>query len=347
MTTTIHAQTTSKSGKAKLPPATDKNPGQKTPVVTPTAPPLNPKANQAIPKELVPADIHPLDPKLEAHLKKWESKSAAIKTLHGNQTRSEFNHTFKVEKKQSGKFFLETPDKGRIDMLAVKGIKEGAPSLKKDKSGENYKLESGQSERWICTGDEIMRIDEVSKTYEKDEIPESERGKNIVHTPLPFLLGMKMDEATSRFQLSMAGETDNLIQIKAIPLTEKDQQNYQIAWIRLDKKTYLPTWVKLKDQSGLEIEYTFEDVVVNDSDVKSKLKDWLGMDSDPYHPNLKKYKPFVAPNAVAPAVPQQKPEKPVEAPPGKTRISVKTSSSTIIINKRPQPSGTNTPAKGN
>ena len=237
-----------------------------------------------------------MPPELIAILKHWEVASAKVKTLHGMQSRSEFIKAFSVEKVTKGHFFLETPDKGRIDMLACE-IKKGEVSKKKDKDGSPYTLESGQSMKWICTGEAILQLSEneneigkeKEKTYQKVEIPEDQRGANIVHTPLPFLFGMKAEEAKTRFRLKLQAENADFAKIWVFPRMEKDRQNYTAAAITLDKKRYLPTRVHLVDEdTGVDVVYTFESIVVNE---RKLLPNW---GSDPYHPNLRGYKLVVA-----------------------------------------------------
>ena len=84
-----------------------------------------PAANNSNPKREAKVDPRPvfhapeIPPELDAILKRWEVESAKVKTLHGKQTKTEFNLVFEVEKVTKVDFFFETPDKGRIDMAAV------------------------------------------------------------------------------------------------------------------------------------------------------------------------------------------------------------------------------------
>ncbi len=290
-TTVLEAQQSTKPGQRAVQPAG----GNRQPPVKKAAV----DERLALPK--APVDDQ-LEPELEEVLAKWEQQSSKIKSLHGTQSRSEFNHVFCVEKISEGPFFLETPDKGRIDMLSV-SIKKGAVSNKKNSEDKPYTLETGQSERWICTGDAIVMLNEVDKSYAKEEIPEEQRGKNIVHSPLPFLLGMKADEAKQRFKLMIEKDkngklksNDEFVVLLAYPKMEKDKQNYRVARITLDKKKYLPVQVRLKDDSDSEIVYTFKGVVINDSDVRSRLRNMFGQEKDPYHPNLDKYTQVITPD---------------------------------------------------
>ena len=239
-------------------------------------------------------EIDKLDPKLEKILIDWEAHSSKIKSLQGKHIRKEFIKTFAVEKVSEGQFFLETPDKGRIDMIA-KPIAKGAVASRKD-----YSLEKGSSERWICTGEEILAFNEDDKTYSREVLPASMRGKNIVHSPLPFLFGMKADEAKQRFNLKLVGfnKDNTAVQIQAIPRMDSDRQNYSEAAIMLDLKRFVPNAVRLLDPNGIETVYIFEGVKINDSGFWQELK--TKFSGDPYHPSLKGYKLQIS-NDIQPA----------------------------------------------
>ncbi len=286
-------------------------PGQRQPQqpannkpMTQKAPPKNddsPKQSVEDPnadRDAILAQEKMLD-RLDHILARWEIESEKIKSLHGKQSRSEFNHVFAIEKVSEGPFYLETPDKGRIDLNPIR-IEKGDISNRMTKPGPGakpkpYNLETGKQERWICTGDAIILVNDEEKTFQKEVIPEDQRGKNIIDSPLPFLFGMKAEEAKHRFKLSIMKETKESVTLLAYPKMAKDQENYEKAAITLDKKTFLPSQVRLIDQSKLEIVYSFQSIVVNDSDVKSRLSKIFGLDKDPFRPNLKGYQPVLPP----------------------------------------------------
>lgn len=281
---------------------------------------------------------------LDAVLNKWEQESSKIKSLHGTQYKSEFNHTFQVEKVSTGPFFFETPDRGRIDFLAVK-IPKGKVSNKKDDNGKPFELASGQSQRWICTGTQIIEIMEDEKTYMSIEIPEEKRGKNIIHTPLPFLFGMKAEEAKSRFDLKLSSETADKAVLFARPKMAQDQQNYRVAEITLNKKNhYLPEKVRLVDQEKSEIVYTFEKAVINDGDFKGKMSTLLGMKGDPFNPSLKDYKVVLPPEDPIEARERQQTIQPVKGPDRQgTKTTQATGTKTDAAGKQPAPRNGLTP----
>ena len=241
----------------------------------------------------------PISPELDKILLRWETESDKIKSLHGKHMRQEFNKTFAVEKVSEGEFFLETPDKGRIDMVGKDP--KGSVSKRKDEAGEPYALEKGSSERWICTGEEIIAFDDVDKTYSRDVLPQNMRGKNIVHSPLPFLFGMKAEEAKNRFSMTLLSidKEKERVTLKAVPRMDSDRQNYHEAYIILDTKRFIPVGVRLIDPNGLETIYMFKDVTINDGGFATRLV--ARFSRDPYKPSFIGYKRFVPNDAEPPA----------------------------------------------
>ena len=235
--------------------------------------------------------IEPLPAELEKLLKQWEDASATIKTLSGEQTRIVYNRVFEVQRLARGEFFYEAPDKGRIDLKGIP-IQEGQQSSRiNPKTQTRYRLESDQESKWLCNGDEILTIDEDSKTVEAYPLPPDLKGKNIIHGPLPFLFGMKAEEAKRRFELSFYDtkkNTANEVWITAKPRQEMDRDNFQEATIQLDRKRFLPLAVRLIDPSGnVETVYIFDakQLQVNKRELLPEI-----FRRDPFHPNLRGYK---------------------------------------------------------
>lgn len=258
------------------------------------------------PERVVQAEPEKLPPALETILRDWETKSSQIKFLHGSHTRTVYNLVFQEERVAKGKFFLQTPDKGRIDLVGEKP-KAGVKSARIGLNGEPFHIVPDRSEKWICTGDEIVMVDDEQKTYQPIPLPEEAKGTNIINTPLPFLFGMKADDAKRRFHFELNKETKENAVLIIHPKMEADLQNYKKAFVILDKSTYLPTAVKLIDPTAnLETVYKFEAVKINDNGIRAKIGEVLGWrDKDIFRPDLKGqgYKLVLPP---APEAPPQK-----------------------------------------
>lgn len=247
------------------------------------------------------ADIEePVSEELQKILEEWEKKSALVKSIHGKHTRVVYNLVFEVEKHAEGKFYLQTPDKGRIDLVGLPP-KKGDVSTRIGKSGKPFRLEADRAEKWICDGIEIKVVNDEEKNYESTELPKHLRGTNIVNGPLPFLFGMKAEETKRRYKLELIPTKNPEVHTLRIePRLRNDADNYKTAFIRLEKTRFLPTGVILIDPTGnLETRYTFTILGVNDVNNANFLtrigKGLFGEDADPFNPNLKKYKRVLAP----------------------------------------------------
>ena len=139
---------------------------------------------------------------MERLLADWEQKSVRISRLRGKLTRFVYDSVYLVEEKSDGEFWYEAPDRGRMDFEAVELPEPAISRDKKDRNGKPYALESGANERWICTGKEIYLIHDDQKLYDLVKIPPQQQGRNIVNGPLPFLFGMKAEQAKRRYVLS-------------------------------------------------------------------------------------------------------------------------------------------------
>lgn len=232
--------------------------------------------------------IEELPKELEAVLKAWELASSKIQRLQGEHKRYVYDKVFNVEKRADGIFYYEAPDKGRIDIAPAKIAKGEASKRLDPKSQKPFKLEADREERWICTGKEILQINDQEKTYEMYPIPPQHQGANIMEGPLPFLFGMPADKAKKRFKLTLVAETPVEVRLHAIPRWKSDAEGYREAEIILDKtqNRYLPKAVRLIDPSGnLETVYQFVDLQLNKRELFPAI--W---GKDPFHPPMKGYR---------------------------------------------------------
>ncbi|MBC7820065.1 MAG: hypothetical protein IAG10_24545 [Planctomycetaceae bacterium] len=244
-----------------------------------------------------PLVVQPVSPELRQILDDWEQHSSQIKSLHGKHTRFLYNHVFEIEKRSNGKWYLETPDKGRIDLVGIPPKLVGIPPKKEvsrkigKQSGHPYRIEPDQEQMWICNGDEILigNVNGDEKTYEVAPVPPHLRGTNIVNGPLPFLFGMKAVDAQKRYELTLLSNDKSSVKIRIVPRFQTDRDNYKMAEIILEKARYLPTAVRLLDPTeNVETVYLFEIIDVNDRSLRTKLGTIFGGDIDPFRPDMKK-----------------------------------------------------------
>lgn len=248
--------------------------------------------------------VEPLPKELEQLLKDWERESAKVEKLSGKHKRIVYNKVFEVEKIAEGQFYYEAPDKGRIDLVGIEPKKDEKSQRLSEKTGKPWRLEKEQQTKWICTGKEILNINEEAKTVEAFPLPQELQGTNIIHGPLPFLFGMKAEEAKQRFAISYVDQedpkknNDKVVWLTAKPRQVMDRDNFQEATIILDRERFLPLAVKLVDPSGnLETVYTFSKKELHVNQQQALVPPIFR--NKPFQPNLKNYK-LIQPDVAVP-----------------------------------------------
>ena len=281
------AQDDAPAQRTRPPLNTDPNAGE-----TPSAAGAKPgKLARPAPQEL---RIEKVPPELEKVLQDWERHTSQFKKLVGEFSVFKYDHELEIEKRGEGKFAHEAPDKGNYETKGME-IAKGQKSKKKNKDGEPYSLQSEAPVRWVCTGKEIIRIDEKEKTYEKIPIPPESQGQNIIEGPLPFLFGMKAQQAKMRYRMKILEQNDETIKLQVIPIRRNDAVNWDKALLLIDAKLFVPKAVQLFDPLGSETVHVFKNVEINPK------KGWL--QEDPFKPNLRSYKEAVTGGSQSAAAP--------------------------------------------
>ncbi|MBI3864202.1 MAG: hypothetical protein HY290_20145 [Planctomycetia bacterium] len=231
--------------------------------------------------------VEKISPELEAVLKEWERQTSQFKKLAGSFSVFQYDPTFEIERRGEGTFVHEAPDKGNYERKGAV-IAKGEKSKKKGKDGERYTLQALDPERWVCNGKEIIRIDEKEKSYEKIPIPPEAQGQKIIEGPLPFLFGMKAEDAKKRYKMKLLKREETQIWLEVIPVRRSDASNWDKAIVIIDARKFVPNAVQLFDPTGSETVHVFKDVEINPK------REWWG--PDPFKPNLnlRGYKPAIS-----------------------------------------------------
>ncbi len=215
----------------------------------------------------------PVTPEMMTVLKQWEAKTKGFTSLQCPVTRIEFDKVFAYETRSNGVVYFENPDHGRIDFDPAN--KDWLAKPGRVAAGKVYKVGPGSRASWICTGKQIFVLDPKAKTYDLIDIPSEMQGQNITRSPLPFIFGMKVQDAINRFNLSfgpyhdpegkLLGKNGKLlptspaIHVIACPFDPNVVKEYTQAEILLDPVTFLPKNLRTLDPSGnKETVYSFD-----------------------------------------------------------------------------------------
>lgn len=233
-----------------------------------------------------------LSPQMEQFLIDWENKTELIKKLSAKVRTEETNTTFGVKKLGTGEVKFVTPDKASYHIKPVEITEEMKAAAKKK---GDITLDSADEERFVSTGKEIYRINDREKTYEKIPIPPNMQGKRIIDGPLPFLFGMKAEEAKRRYKfypLKPSAKIPDSVWLIVIPRRQADLQNYKQAMVILNKRTFVPIAVKTTDLAGTTSKvYMFGDKN-NKIKINPRKMIWQGAF---IKPNVRGYKQIQAP----------------------------------------------------
>jgi TIGR03009 family protein len=256
------------------------------PVAQPKPPQQQDRAGLANPL----LQVEKVSPELQQVLEDWEKSSRTIESLQGEHRRFVYDKVFQVEKHAKGQFYYEAPDKGRIDISKI-DVPPGAVGQMKGPAGAPFKLQSDRPERWICTGQEIMQVNDEEKTVEVFSIPPDARGENIMEGPLPFLFGMPAEKAKRRYVLTLLKQDENQIWLGVKPRWQQDAANWKEAKVILNRDTYLPSAVMLVDPTGnLETVYSFRKLEANYKGKRPGILQRIWPVKDPFKPDLDGYK---------------------------------------------------------
>ena len=232
------------------------------------------------PRQLVAEDgekpqviFKPISEEMKAVLLDWENNTKNITSLSCPITRFEFDIVFATETRSVGKVYFQNPDMGRIDFSPADKTLLAKTAGRVDEQGRPFKVIAGPESKWICTGKKIYILDMLSKQYDTVEIPPQNQGQNISRSPLPFIFGMKAEDAMRRFHMKF-GEFHNPdgtlvdktgkklrpgIHIVANPKLLNEAKEYREAHVILDPATFLPMNLRTIDPAGnKETVYSFD-----------------------------------------------------------------------------------------
>jgi len=229
-------------------------------------------------KDSIPPEYQ-IPPELEKWLTAWEKHSQGVQRLNGTFRLYTYDEIFQMETRAVGDFWYQAPDKGRMDFKKAdlsRVAKNAAGQLinpgLKGPNGAPYQVQSRDWETWNCNGSEILQIFHEKKEYNRIAIPQQYQGESIKESPLPFLFGLKKDEAKERYLMQlgpMHGKVPNgykapCLHVIAVPLREQDSREWSKAEVLLDSQTFLPQSIQTFDPTGNSRNvYAFADVEVN------------------------------------------------------------------------------------
>jgi TIGR03009 family protein len=238
--------------------------------------------------------VEPVDPEVDQLLLDWSEHTKRFKTLTGQHYRSTRDFAYGTESLAEGKFFVEMPDKGRIDVMNYSPSvpKPGQINPRQAPDGKITKLTvkaEDKREKWICNGKVVRVIDDKRRTYEEVPIPPDQQGANMIDGPLPFLLGMPPEKAKARYRFKVVQRYEANVLVEVKPKFPLDAAEWVRAYVLLTLDTYLPSMVRLINPAETtETVYIFKNIEVNKRSLLPQL-----FTGDPFKPPVIGYTPEI------------------------------------------------------
>jgi TIGR03009 family protein len=178
----------------------------------------------------------PPDPRrMEAILKQWETESASNHALTVQFTRVDTSLVWNDRVEYRGSAMLARPNKAYLQFDRL----EGGKALTKD-------------EVIVCDGAKVYQFAFKPKEIFVFPLDPQARQRALQEGPLPFLFNMKADDAKRRYDMELMQENDTKYLIAVRPKLEIDLEAFSVAYIFLDKKTFMPTRLRLDGPAEID-----------------------------------------------------------------------------------------------
>lgn len=189
----------------------------------------------------------PLSPKHQQYvdqiLKYWEYNSAKIKRYRCHFKRwiydPEFGPRDTFKTYSEGAIMYSAPDKG---LFRVEKSRQYQPPRERGGQPMYIPLPKEQFDCWICDGQWVYQYDYPHKHLVQSELPPDMRGKAIAQGPLPFMFNSRADDIKRRFWLHIVTPPNAKKEywLEAVPRTQEDAANFQLAQVIIDSADFLP-----------------------------------------------------------------------------------------------------------
>ncbi len=188
-----------------------------------------------------PQAVDPVDRILE----EWQAKASTIKSVEVRFKRSQDDPVWGNHSRWVGRAVLATPNLALIEEFGT------------DANGKATSL----TDRMIWNGESIFWFNP-----EKQDACRIRLSTEWTRPPrticLPFFFGMTVEEAKRDYDWTLIGETLGVVLLKAEPKVKPGSSpGWQTSFIYLDRKTYLPKRLILRDRVGRETE-TYDSIEI-------------------------------------------------------------------------------------
>jgi TIGR03009 family protein len=215
---------------------------------------------------------------LDAVLLAWRDRSDSVKTMRADFTKFEYNSWGGKDqlpptaapaapvatRKCLGQIKYAAPDQGYVrEHKVFTWIANGQDAAK-----GTFEPSEQQGAYWVCDGEAVFEFDAANKKLVEYRLPPEAQGQAIRQSPLPFLLGMDVDEMKERYwlrEVTPPQSRQTQVWIEAYPKLRQDARNYRCVRVILTRQSMLPEALEMELPTAGEREvYVIQNVRLND-----------------------------------------------------------------------------------
>ncbi len=176
----------------------------------------------------------------------WEKKSGDARDFKCKFDRISTDAVFGAQAVEHGVASGVKPYTGRLDLLD---------------DNNNF------TQIFIFSGTKLHQYEFKTKQEIVHLLPAPKPGSSTIPGPMAFIFGMTAAEARSRFDLKLAREFNrngvDYAEIHAEPKTNEDIQEFKMAKIVIEKKTFLPRQILIEEPNGSTQDWRFTGIESN------------------------------------------------------------------------------------
>ncbi len=181
-------------------------------------------------------------------LSSWEATSHRLQSLEVSLTRRDVNPAWGNASVFEGRAFLEKPDRARLEFWKM--VEQPNKTMSRE-----------DQEHIICTGKSVLQYVFATKQIFVYTLTKEQRDQVLNEGPIPFLFHFEANKAKERYKFSFVREAPNAYILKVIPLQRADSEAFSLAWLSLNKKSFLPLKLVMIMPNGKEQrEYEFSSI---------------------------------------------------------------------------------------
>lgn len=173
-------------------------------------------------------------------LEQWGERSRSYKTIRAEFTLRDFDKDFGTQ---------------IFDCVALIQSPNLVSLEKAERAGDgtvrrvNRKAISDRDELFVCDGTSIYQYVGKSRQVLVNELPPEDRNKPLQEGALPFLFNMEPERVKRRYRFFLRQIHENYWFVQIEPRMANDPDEFRLAWIRLNKKTFLPDKLDVTQES--------------------------------------------------------------------------------------------------